>query len=240
MAKRKSDQIEIVEVEQVSASSSSVPFWEKYPNLLLEKYPNLLLYVVGAVAVIVGGWWLYKEMIVKPKQQEAVAAMWQAEQQFGRDSFLLALNDPGGGFDGFLALADKFSGTPAGNMAHYYAGICFLQTGDFDKGIEQMEAFDAEGDLLPAMKYGIIGDCYSEKQEFDKALDYYEKASEASDNELLAVYYLKKLGLLYENQGKKDKAIEAYERIRRDHANPNSGEWKDIEKYIYRANGGPK
>ncbi|MDO8367515.1 MAG: tetratricopeptide repeat protein [Saprospiraceae bacterium] len=226
MAKRKSDQIELVEVEQVSASPYSAPIWEKYPNLII--------YALAAIALGVAGWWLYKEMIVKPKQVEAVAAMWQAEQQFGRDSFQLALNEPGGGYDGFLALADKFSGTPAGNMAHYYAGVSYLQSGDFDNAIAQMEDFSAEGDLLPAMKYGVMGDCYSEKEDFGKALDYYEKAADATENELLAVYYLKKLGMLYENQGKKEKSLEAYERIRRDFANTGSGEWNDIEKYIYR------
>lgn len=229
MAKRKSDQIELVEVEQVSASQSSAPIWEKYPNLIL--------YVVGAIALGIGGWWLYKEMIVKPKQAEAVAAMWQAEQQFGRDSFQLALNDPGGGFDGFLALADKFSGTPAGNMAHYYAGVCFLQSGDFDNAIAQMEDFDAKGTLLPALKNGILGDCYAEKQDYAKALDYYEDAAEATENDLLAMYYFKKLGMLHEHQGNKEAAIKAYERIRRDVANPTSGDWRDIEKYIYRAKG---
>lgn len=229
MAKRKSDQTEVVEVEQATTSSYSAPFWEKYSNLLL--------YALGAIALCVGGWWLYKEMIVKPKQVEAVAAMWQAEQQFGRDSFQLALTDPGGGFDGFLAIADKFSGTPAGNLAHYYAGICYLQSGDFDNAISQMESFSATGDLLPAMKNGVIGDCYSEKEDFEKALNYYEKAADGSENELLQMYYLKKLGMLYERQGNKDAALKAYERIRRDVANTQSGDWRDIEKYIYRAGG---
>ena len=230
MAKRKSDQIEVVEVEQLTASQYSVPFWEKYANILL--------YAVGAIILAIAGWWVYKEMVVKPKQVEAVAAMWQAEQQFGRDSFQLALNDPGGGFDGFLAIADKFSGTPAGNMAHYYAGICYLQSGDFDNAIAQMEQFDCVGDLLPAVKYGVMGDAYSEKEDFDNALKYYDKAADAAENELLATYFLKKLGMLHEIQGNKDAAIEAFERIRRDYANPQSGDWRDIEKYIYRVNGG--
>jgi tetratricopeptide (TPR) repeat protein len=232
MAKRKSDQIEVVEVEQVTASSYAAPFWEKYPNLLL--------YVLGAVALGVAGWWMYKEMIVKPKQVEAVAAMWQAEQQFSRDSFQLALNDPGGGFDGFLVLADKFSGTPAGNMAHYYAGICYLQSGDFDNAIAQMKAFDGAGSLLPAVKYGVLGDCYSEKEDYETALDYYEKAGDASENDNLKLYYLKKLGMLHERQGNKEAAIKAFERIRVEVANPQSGDWRDIEKYIYRLQGGPK
>lgn len=230
MAKRKSDQIEVVEVEQVTGSQNSAPIWEKYPNLLL--------YAVAAIALGVGGWWLYKEMIVKPKQEEAIAAMWQAEQQFGRDSFQLALNDPGGGFDGFIALADKFSGTPAGNMAHYYAGVCYLHSGEFDNAIAQLEDFSAEGDLLKTMKYGVIGDCYAEKEDFNNAINNYEKAADAAENDLLAMYYLKKLGMLNEKQGNKEAAVEAYERIRRDFPNQQSGDWRDIEKYIYRAGGG--
>ena len=232
MAKRKSDQIEIVEVEQAPGAPYSAPIWEQYPNLLL--------YAVAAIALAVAGWWLYKEMIVKPKQVEAVSAMWQAEQQFGRDSFQLALNDPGGGFDGFLALADKFSGTPAGNMAHYYAGVCYLQSGSFDEAISQMEDFSADGELLPALKYGVMGDCYAEKEDFGKALDLYEKAADATKNDLLGMYYLKKLGMLNEKQGNKDAALKTYERIRRDYANQNSGDWRDIEKYIYRVGGGAK
>ena len=227
MAKRKSDQIELVEVEQVSATHSSAPFWEKNPNILI--------YGLGAILLAFAGWWLYKELVVKPKQTEAVAAMWQAEQQFGRDSFQLALTDPGGGFDGFLTLSDKFSGTPAGNMAHYYASICYLQSGDFDNAIAQMEDFDAVGEVLPAMKYGVMGDCYSEKEDFSKAISLYEKAADATENDLLMMYYLKKLGMLNEKQGNKDAAIKAYERIRRDVANAQSGDWRDIEKYIYRA-----
>jgi tetratricopeptide (TPR) repeat protein len=229
MAKRKSDQIELVEVEQVSASQPSAPIWEKYPHLLI--------YALGAVLLGVAGWWMYKEFIVKPKQAEAVAAMWQAEQQFGRDSFQLALNDPGGGFDGFLAIADKFSGTKAGNLAHYYAGVCYLHSGDFDNAIKQLDEFSPEGDLLPAMKYGVMGDCYAEKEDYAKAIDYYEKATDATENDLLLMYYLKKLGMLNELQGNKDAALKAYERIRRDVPNLQSGDWRDIEKYIYRLGG---
>ena len=230
MAKRKvSPTAEELVVQEVSAAPAQ-PIWDKYPNLIP--------YILGAIAVAVGGWWLYKSMIVAPKQKEAVAAMWHAHQQFDRDSFKLALENPGGGFDGFISLADKFSGTPAGNSASYYAGICYLQMGDFDNAIKYLEDYSPEGDLLPAMKYGALGDCYSEKEDYGKALDFYEKAADATKNDLLATYYLKKLGMLNEYQGNKEAAVKAYERIRRDFPNQSSQDWREIEKYIYRAGGG--
>jgi tetratricopeptide (TPR) repeat protein len=230
MAKRKvSSATEEITVQEVNAPSGQ-PIWEKYPNLLL--------YVVGAIGLAVGGWWLYKSMIVAPKQKEAVAAMWHAQQQFERDSFRLALENPGGGFEGFLTLAEKFSGTRAGNSANYYAGICYLHMGDFDNAIIWLEKFDGEGELLPAMKYGALGDAYSEKENYDKALDYYEKATDATKNDLVAGYYLKKLGMLNERQGNKDAALKAYQRLHRDFPNPASQDWREVEKYIYRAGAG--
>jgi len=226
MAKRKvaqtTETIEVQEVKQVSA-----PFWEKYQKEIL--------YALGAVAAIAIGWWLYKTMIVAPKQQEAVASMWQAQNMFERDSFRLALDGPGGGFDGFVALADKYSGTPAGNISNYYAGVSYLQLGEFDNAIQYLEQYDADGTLLPAMKYGALGDAYSEKKEYDKALDLYEKAAEATDNEVLSSMYLKKLGMLYDYQGKKEEAVKAYERLRREYPNQQSQDFREIEKYIYRA-----
>ncbi|MCB0529295.1 MAG: tetratricopeptide repeat protein [Saprospiraceae bacterium] len=227
MAKRKGSQVAEEAVNQEVERAPSRPIWESNPNLVL--------YVVGAIVLALGGWWLYKNMIMAPKQKEAVAAMWHAQRQFERDSFRLALDNPGGGFDGFVALADKYSGTPAGNSAQYYAGICYLQLGEFDNAIKHLDDYSAEGSLMPAMKNGTLGDCYAEKGEYDKALNYYEKAASATENKLLAGYYLKKLGMLNEYQGNKDAALKAYERLHRDYPNPTSADWREVEKYIYRA-----
>ena len=230
MAKRKTSQSAAdapVEVQEIQASAP--PFWETNQRLII--------YVIGGLALVFLGWWGYKVMVVEPQQKEAVGAVWQAQVQFDRDSFQLALENPGGGFDGFLGIIDKYGSTPAGNSAKYYAGICYLRLGDFDKAIQYLDDFSAVGELLPMMKYGALGDCYSEKKELDKAADYYKKASEAGKNDLLAAYYLKKLGMLYEYQGNKDAAKATYEHLRRDFANPSSADWRDIEKYIYRAGG---
>jgi tetratricopeptide (TPR) repeat protein len=230
MAKRKVDQAEAVVVDQKTQTSTSAPFWEVYQKQIL--------YGIGGIAAVLLLWWGYKNLIVEPKQKEAVAAMWKAEMMFEKDSFNLALNNPGVDAQGFLSIIDNFGGTPAGNSAKYYAAVCYLQTGDFDNAIKYMEDYDGKGELLSTMKYGILGDCYSEKQDFSKALSMYEKAISAGDNETLVPIYLKKLGMLNEKQGDKAAALKAYERIRRDYPNPASADWRDIEKYIYRNGGG--
>jgi len=151
---------------------------------------------------------------------------------FEKDSFALSLTNPGGGFMGFLDIIDEFGGTSAANSAHYYAGIAYLQLGQYDAAIDYLESFDSEGTILGYTRLGAIGDAYSEKNDFANALSYYEKAANAGDNEVLASYYLKKVGLLYEKQGQYSDAKAAFEKIKNEF--PNSQEGTDIDKYIAR------
>jgi tetratricopeptide (TPR) repeat protein len=226
MAKRKvsSATEEVVVVEQEVAQSSALSFFEQYHKQLL--------YGVLALAVLVGAWFAYKNLVQAPKQKEAEGAMWQAQGMFERDSFSAALNNPGGGYDGFVALADKYSGTAAGNTANYYAGISYLQLGDIDNAIKYLDNANVEGTLLPITRNGALGDCYSEKKDFAKGLSYYEKAIKSGDNEVLTPYYLKKMAQLSEYNNNKSAANAAYLRIKSDYS--SSSESRDIDKYIAR------
>jgi TolA-binding protein len=94
--------------------------------------------------------------------------------------------------------------------------------------------------MMPIMKNGILGDAYADKGDFAKALEYYEKASKAGKNDVLAAVYLKKLGQLNDMQGNKEAAAAAFERLRTEFPNPNSPEWREVEKYIYKSGAGQK
>ncbi|MBK8554967.1 MAG: tetratricopeptide repeat protein [Lewinellaceae bacterium] len=227
MAKRKAAQSAAdVEIDMQEVQASSQPIWEKNPNLLL--------YIVGGILLVLAAWWGYKTLVVEPQQKEAEAAMWQAQLQFDRDSFQMALENPGGGYDGFLSIIDKYGSTKAGNLAKYYAGVCYLNMEDFDKATQYMEDFSPEGSLLPVMKYGVLGDCYAEKGDMGKALKFYSKAADEDGNAILSAHYLKKAGLLQEFQGDKAGAKASYERLKKEFANSGSADWRDIDKYISR------
>jgi tetratricopeptide (TPR) repeat protein len=230
MAKRKVAQEEASEQVYTPATGSSLSFFEKNQNLIL--------YVVGGILAIALLWFGYKKFVAEPKQKEAVEAMWMAQAAFERDSFQQALENPGTDGQGFLSIIDNYGGTPAGNLAQYYAGVCYLQRGDFDKAIEHLENFDADGDFMPILKAGLLGDAYSEKNDFDKAMGLYEDASNAGKNSILAAYYLKKYGLLCDKQGKKEEAVKAFQRLRADFPSQNSADWRDAEKYIYKNGAG--
>jgi len=211
-------------VNVVDGSGSAQDFFEKNQNLVLG--------VIGAIAVLVGGYFVYQNLYQAPRQSEAVEQMFQAQFQFEQDSFALALSNPGGGYGGFLDIIDDYSGTKAANISKYYAGICYLNLGDYNQAINFLEDFNAKGEVTPIMKYGALGDCYSELGDLMKATSYYKKAVDAEDNDVLTPYYLKKLGMLHEHQGNNSEALAAYKQIKQKY--PDSPDAINIDKYIVR------
>lgn len=198
---------------------------------LFEKYQNHLIIGVGILLLIIAGYFAYKYLFLANKEKDAVAEMMQAEMQFERDSFMLALENPGEGYDGFLDIIENYKGTKAANLAKYYAGISYLNLGIYDGAIEYLKEYK-EDDLVTAItKYGAIADAYSELGQMDEAKKYYEKAVNQKPNEMLTPYYLKKLGLLYKSEGDQEKANVYFKRIRDDF--PRSTFARDIEKYIF-------
>jgi Predicted N-acetylglucosaminyl transferase len=197
----------------------------------LQDNQMLLVGIVGALILIAALIFVYRKFIQEPKQAEAASMMWRAQQMFEADSFQVALAGRGASMMGFLDIADSYSGTPSGNLAKYYAGVSYLQLGQYQAAIDNLEAFSADGELLPASKAGALGDAYAQLGDLAKAEGFYKQAvSEAGDNVLLAPYYLKKMGMFHEHQGNPTAANELYTRIRTEF--PQSAEADDIEKYI--------
>lgn len=201
-----------------------------------ERNQRLILGIVGAIVILAGGIFAYKVLYLKPRQKEAIQQMFQAEIQFQRDSFALALTNPGGGYSGFLDIIDNYGGTPAANLAEFYAGISYLNLGEFEAAISYLEDYKPAGQITPALKYGALGDAWSELNDFGKAMNYYKKAAKAEENDLLTPYYLKKIGLLQEREGNYKDALETYKKIKEKYPQPaTSQDAQELEKLIYRA-----
>lgn len=197
-----------------------------------EENQTLFVGILAAVVIAIGGYLAYVNLVQKPKIMEAEEQITQAQLQFEKDSFALALSNPGAGYDGFLGIIDNYSGTPSANLAKYYAGLSYLYLGDYNKAIEYLEDFDADGLTMPTLKAGNLGDAYSELGEVEKAKSYYKKASEVQDNDFLSAYYLKKYGEYLEFNGDTEGALEAYNELKSKY--PSSPDARNIDLYITR------
>jgi tetratricopeptide (TPR) repeat protein len=165
-------------------------------------------------------------------EEEAHGEMFMAEQYFEKDSFNLAL-DGDGNYLGFLDIADEYGNTSAGNLAHYYAGVSYLRSGQFEDAISELESFDGAGEMLGAVALGAIGDAHMEMDDVDDALSFYEKAANSSENNFSSPIYLQKAGFAAEKAGKYDKAIDYYTQVKENY--PTTNEGRNADKYIARA-----
>ncbi len=221
---KKVEKIEEKIIAVESALSRTEHFFE-------ENY-KVVMGIVGGIIVIVLGVFGYIKYVQQPREREAQSQMFVAQHYFEMDSLNLALNGDGNAM-GFLAIADEYSSTKAGNLAQYYSGICYLKIGDFDNAISHLEEFSSKDEILSCMAIGAIGDAYLEKGDQETALKKYLEASENKDNLFTTPMFLMKAGLVYEMQNKWDESLKLYQRIKKDYH--KSYEANDIEKYIGRA-----
>jgi tetratricopeptide (TPR) repeat protein len=200
----------------------------------IEKYQQVILIVVGVIIVIVLGFFGFKRFYLAPKEKDAQSQMFMAEKYFEQDSLKKALNGDGQ-YLGFLAIIDEFGMTKSANLAHYYAGVCYLKLGQYDLALEQLGKFSAKDQLVGPMAKGAMGDANMELKQVQKAADLYMEAAEMKKNEFTSPLFLMKAAMAFEELGNPDKALTIYKRIKDEF--PRSYEGREIDKYISYAEG---
>jgi tetratricopeptide (TPR) repeat protein len=209
-------------------------------ELFVEKNQKYIFIIIGLVAVIVLGSLGYKEYIAKPAQTEAMNDMFQAQKYFDqavtgveKDSlFNLALNGGEGKF-GMLDIIEEHSGTPAANLATYYAGTAYLRLKDYKNAVEYLSNFKSDDEVLAPLAKGNIGDAFVQLNQPEDALGYYEKAAELRDNEYTTPMYLFKAGAIAMDLGKADKALAYFKKIKEKY--PNATEAATVDVFIGKA-----
>ena len=200
-------------------------------EFFIEENSKIFSYIIIGLFVLVGGFIGMKKLVIAPKQTEASSQMFMAEQYFEKDSFNLALNGDGNSL-GFLDIIDEYKVTKAGKLANYYAGICYLNLGQYEDAIESLSKFTLKDEMIQPIATGAMGDAYVELENFEKAVDAYTKAANVRDNQFTSPIFLLKAGQLHEMLDQPEKALDVYTRIQDDY--PDSAEARQIGKYIER------
>lgn len=186
---------------------------------------------VAVVVIAVVGFFAYQKLYKAPQEEKAASAMSFAQRYFEADSVSKALNGDGQ-HAGFLKVTKKYSGTKASNLAHYYAGICYLKMGQPQEAIKQLEDFNGKNTMVGYMAFGALGDAYMDAGNTKKGIDAYVKAAGNKEDFVLTPLYLQRLGLAYEMENKPEDAKKAYTRIRDEF--PQSMQARDIDKNLAR------
>lgn len=201
-------------------------------------------YIIGTVAVIavvVLAYLGYNKFVAEPKASEAMNEMFTAQQYFERavndtnakDSlYTLALNGGEGKF-GMLDIINEYGGTPAANLANYYAGMAYYNLNDYQNTVKFLGDFSSDDKILAPIAKGRIGDAFVQLNQPEDALSYYEKAASLNDNDYTTPMYLFKAGTVALTLGKQEKALDHFKSIKENY--PNSNEASNIDVFIGQA-----
>ncbi|MBO7495609.1 MAG: tetratricopeptide repeat protein [Salinivirgaceae bacterium] len=182
-------------------------------ELFIDNNKSVISYTVIGILAVVAIFFAFQRFYLVPKNNEASAAMFGAEQYFQRDSFDVALNGDGN-YAGFLDVIDDYSITQTAKLAHYYAGLCYMYTGDYESAISHLKKFKSKDITLSVVALGVIGDAYVELGDEAKGASYYEKAATNVNNEFTSPLYLNKAAQVYEKLGNYKKALALYTAIK--------------------------
>ncbi len=219
--KNKAERISQIEEESTTAEVfSSLDEGASKTEAWVEKNQKAILIFVGVVAISVLGYLGFQNFIQEPKESEAMNEMFQAQAFYeealaapAKDSlFNLSLNGGNGKF-GFIDIIDNYGGTNAANLANYYAGIAYLNTGKYQEAIQYLDKFKASDDNVAPIAKGAIGDAFAQLEQQEDALKYYESAASMSDSELTAPRFLLKAGITATSLGKTDVALKHFKAI---------------------------
>lgn len=206
------------------------------------KHQNFIFIILGIAVVGVLGYLGWKEYIQEPKEIDAANEMAQAQHYFNsalqasaaqEDSlYNLALTGGEGKF-GFIDITENYGGTEAANLAHYYAGIAFLNTQQYQKAIDQLEDFESEDQILAPIAKGAIADAFMQLNQPKDALSYYVEAANLKDNPFTTPKFLMKAATLAIELGDGQKAEEFLKRIEDEY--PQSAQAANVDIYLGQA-----
>ena len=225
MTKKIENQEEIVVAEAVSKT-------EKF----FEENGKKVVIAIVALLLLVAGGYAYKYLVMDKNEVAAAEMIVAAQDNFAGETpnYDLALNGDETGA-GFLAVAEQYGSTKAGNLAKHYAGICYLHLGDLEKAAEYLAKYKAvrglAAEVVNAQNLGLQGDVAVELGDYAKAAKLFAKAVKASENNFTAPLYLYKQGLALAAAGKAEEAKACYKAITEQY--PNSVEARDAEKLLY-------
>ncbi len=182
-----------------------------------------ILGAVGLIALVILGYLGFQKFIQEPKEQEAANEMFKAQQYFDnavngnstlKDSLYgLALNG-GEGKYGFIEIIENYGGTKAANLANYYAGFAYLNMNKYQEAIEYLDDFKSDDEVLGPLALGGIGDAFSQLDQTEEALVYYEKAANTKINDFTTPKFLLKAAITAISLNKPEVAIPHLERIK--------------------------
>lgn len=182
----------------------------------LEQYKNIIYWAVMAVLIIALIIWAYFRFIYTPNLEKANEELSKA------DTELIMKQDSVAALKAYEKIAKNYS-NDAGNVAKLKAATILYAQGKNKEALKYLEDYTPKGKVVGPGSQSLLGDCYVNAKQLDKAIAAYDNAIKlAGDNRAyVPTFMLKKANVLHK-QKKYNEELAIYNEIEQNYAAPGS------------------
>jgi tetratricopeptide (TPR) repeat protein len=190
--------------------------------LFVEENRTLLIGILVGVAVLalsIPGYMYYQQQQSDTANDQLGRALPLYEQGRYQDALDGTANRPG-----LLSIADQYGGTPAGNLATFYAADALYQTENYDQALTYFQQYEKDADFLGASAYAAMAAIYENQGDLQRAAEQYEEAANHYESSLTTPRYLLSAGRAYEKAGAYAEAERVYTTIQDEYGDTQQAE----------------
>jgi len=196
----------------------------------LEENTKILSYVaIGLMgAAVIGFLWSKSRA---ESNEKATAKLAKVAPYYDDSKYDVAINGvPQEGILGLQAIVDEHGSTKAGEIAKLYLANSYFALKNYDKALEYYDDISIRDKMITASAYAGVAACYEVKGDFSKAASYFEKAASKNMTLVQAPENLQRSAINYAASGKKEKAIELLQTLKKEF--PTSPYARDADRFI--------
>ena len=188
----------------------------------IEENKKYIYYALGAAAVVVLLVAAYIFGYSKPNEQQAKDAIGKADMAYLQGDTAKALQE-------YEKVFDAYSNKPSERAAMMSAVILYQQ-GKNKEAADYLEKYDPEGNMAGPASQSLLGDCYVNMKQYDKAIKL------SGDNEFYTpTFMIKKATVLHEQKKYADEAA-IYQTIKDKYYQYTQAYRFNVDQYLERAN----
>lgn len=191
-----------------------------------KKYINWALIAIAVLALLAIG---YIYGIRNPNLNKA-------KEEIGKADITLLQGDEDAALKAYEQVADQF-GNKTAERGHLNAAILLYKKGEYEKALKHLQDYSPDGNLIAPATQSLMGDCYVNLKQYDKAMAAYDKAiSLTKGNEAFAPAFMVKKATLLHAQKKYAEEAAIYQEIKDKYPIYDQQNGLNADKYIERAN----
>ncbi len=196
----------------------------------IEQNRRIVSYIVAVPILLAVVLWFYANNR-RQSNERATTDLAKVYRLYDQGQYKLAVDGiPQENIRGLQSIVDEYGSTKSGEMAKLYLADCYFSLKDYDKALRYFSDVDLSDKLLSSSALAGEASCYEAKGDHAEAASLYEKAASKGMSVLQAPDELFNAANNYALAGKKEKAAEMLNRLKKDF--PGSSYARDIDRYL--------